>query len=97
MIREAQWMLRLVLVCLYRRLVQNAGAAANYNSKKKQGIQKREGSEGLSLEKRTRLTKFPSHKLRESFTMQNHNIFLSRGQDASLGQHVSGILPFESC
>jgi hypothetical protein len=49
---------------------------------KRKGIQKREGSEGLSLEKRTRLTKFPSHKLRESFTMQNHNIFLSREQKA---------------
>jgi hypothetical protein len=54
----------------------------------KKGIQKREGSEGLSLEKRTRLTKFPSHKLWESFTMQNHKYFLSRGQDAK------GVCPF---
>jgi hypothetical protein len=75
-------MLRWVLVCLYSRLVQNPGVAANYNSKKKKGIHKREGSEGLSLEKITCLTKFPSHKLMESFTMQNHNNFLSRGQDA---------------
>ena len=90
-------MLRWISVCLYSRLVQYPDMAANYNSKKKKRIQNREGSEGLSLEKRTRQTKFHSHKLRESFTMQNHNIFLSRGQDASLGQHVSGILPFESC
>ena len=75
-------MLRQVLVCLYSRLVQNPGAAANYTSKKKKGFQKDKGSEGLSLEKKNRLTKFPSHKLRESFTMQNHNIFFSKGQDA---------------
>jgi hypothetical protein len=45
-------MLRWVLICLYSRLVQNPGAAANYTSKKKKGIQKREGSKGLSLEKK---------------------------------------------
>jgi hypothetical protein len=78
--RDVQWMLHWILVYLYSKLVQHPGASANYNSKRKKGIQKREGSEGLSLEKRTRLTKFSSHKLRESFTMQNHNIFLSKGQ-----------------
>ncbi len=69
-------------------------------SPKEKGIQKRERSEGLSLEKRTRLTKFPSHKLRESFTMQNHNIFLSRGLEAKgvrpllkkLGAYLSQVL-----
>jgi hypothetical protein len=49
---------------------------------KKKGIQKRERGEDISIEKRTRLTKFLSHKTRESFTMQNHNYFLSKGQDA---------------
>ncbi len=61
MTREVQWMLCWVLVSLYSRLVQNPGTAANYNSNRKKGIQKGEGSEGLSLEKRTFLTKFPSH------------------------------------
>ena len=42
---------------------------------KKKGIQKRERGEDISLEKRTHLTKFLSHKTRESFTMQNHNFF----------------------
>ncbi len=50
--------------------------------KEKKGFKKEKRVEGLSLEKRTCLTKFPSHKLRESFTIQNHNNFLSRGQDA---------------
>ncbi len=68
-------MLHWVLVHLYSRLAQNPGASANYNSKKKV---KEKGVEGLSLEKRTRLTKFPSHKMRESFTMQNHNIFFEQ-------------------
>jgi hypothetical protein len=73
--REVQQMLHWVLVHLYSRLAQNPGASANYNSKKKV---KEKGVEGLSLEKRTRLTKFPSHKMRESFTMQNHNIFFEQ-------------------
>jgi hypothetical protein len=49
---------------------------------KKKGDSKKEGSEGLSLKIRTHLTKFSSHKSRESFTMQNNNNLLSRGQDA---------------
>jgi hypothetical protein len=61
MTREVQWMLCWVLVYLYSRIIRNPGAAANYNSKRKKGIQKREGSEGLSFDKRTCLTKFPSH------------------------------------
>jgi hypothetical protein len=85
--REIQQMLRWVLVYLYSRLVQNADTAANYNSKRKKGFKKEKVVEGLSFEKRTHLTKFPSHKIRESFIMQNHNNFLSRGQDAK------GILP----
>ncbi len=67
--REVQQMLRWVLLYQYSRLVQNPGSAEILTVKEKKGIQKREKSEGISLEKRNRLTKFPSHKLRESFTM----------------------------
>jgi hypothetical protein len=51
MTREVQWMLHWVLVSLYSRLVQNPGAAANYNSKRKKGFKKEKGVKAFLLKK----------------------------------------------
>ncbi len=47
--REVQWMLCWVLVSLYCRLIQNPGAAANYNSKRKKGFKKEKGVKAFLL------------------------------------------------
>jgi hypothetical protein len=49
--REVQWILHWVSVYLNSRLVQNPGTAANYNSKRKKGVEKEKGVKAFFLKK----------------------------------------------